>query len=433
MVSRAFGGHRGGIGVWRINRACSRASVWKGSFGRFNPRLPEPSTPVFEPGVTVAKIREFESLEQVNAHLADGGSFAQCAFQGLDLSLYRQELKEHPLTGCLFLGCRLPEDLLPRIHRTGALVFPDLTHVPFTVYRPALYDAEELILNDYVIGEEASYEKTLDAEIFDYYVRSGRTEPESILDSLTRRMHDHAVTDALHEFIVPHRAVAVMGGHGLSREDPHYALVAEICHRLSRRGFLMVSGGGPGAMEAANLGAWFAERPRDALSEAILELGEAPYYEPIGPWLDTAARVRSANPRSEEELVKCPSLAIPTWHYGHEPPNLFATHIAKYFANSVREEGLLAIAKHGVIFSPGSAGTIQEIFQDAAQNHYRSFGGPSPMLFLGEEYWTKTKPVYPLLKMLAAGRDYEALLSISDSPDAIVDAIVGFAVQNPDL
>ena len=41
--------------------------------------------------------------------------------------------------------------------------------------------------------------------------------------------------------------------------------------------------------------------------------------------------------------------------------------------------GLLAIAKHGVIYAPGSAGTIQEIFQDAAQNHYSSFGPPSPM------------------------------------------------------
>ena len=301
------------------------------------------------------------------------------------------------------------------------------------MYRPGLYDADELILNDYVIGDESSYKKTLDAEIWDYYVRSGRSEPGSILDSLTRRMHDHAVTDALHEFIIPHRAVAVMGGHGLSRADPFYSLVADICHRLSRQGFLVTSGGGPGAMEAANLGAWFAEREGSALAEAILELGEAPYYEPIGPWLDTAALVRQKNPRSDRDLSACPSLAIPTWHYGHEPPNLFATHVAKYFANSVREEGLLAIAKHGVIFSPGSAGTIQEIFQDAAQNHYRSFGGPSPMLFLGEEYWTKTKPVYPLLKLLAEGRDYGALLSISDSPDEIVEAIVGFAEQHPDL
>ena len=45
---------------------------------------------------------------------------------------------------------------------------------------------------------------------------------------------------------------------------------------------------------------------------------------------------------------RCPggrqSLGVPTWFYGHEPTNLFATHVAKYFANSIREDGLLAIA-----------------------------------------------------------------------------------------
>ena len=40
------------------------------------------------------------------------------------------------------------------------------------------------------------------------------------------------------------------------------------------------------------------------------------------------------------------------------------------------------IAKGGVIYSPGSAGTMQEIFQYAAQNHYRAFGYESPMVFL---------------------------------------------------
>jgi predicted Rossmann-fold nucleotide-binding protein len=66
-------------------------------------------------------------------------------------------------------------------------------------------------------------------------------------------------------------------------------------------------------------------------------------------------------------------------------PTPFATHIAKYFANSVREEGLLAIAKGGVIFTPGSAGTMQEIFQDLAQNHYQSFGVSSPMVFMDKK------------------------------------------------
>ena len=52
-----------------------------------------------------------------------------------------------------------------------------------------------------------------------------------------------------------------------------------------------------------------------------------------------------------------PSLAVPTWFYGHEPSNLFASHIAKYFSNSIREDTLLAVALYGIVFAPGSAGT----------------------------------------------------------------------------
>ena len=75
------------------------------------------------------------------------------------------------------------------------------------------------------------------------------------------------------------------------------------------------------------------------------------------------------------------SLAIPTWVTAGEPISLFASHIAKYFSNSIREDGLLAVATAGIVFAPGGAGTMQEIFQDGAQNAYRLFGR-SPMAFL---------------------------------------------------
>ena len=99
------------------------------------------------------------------------------------------------------------------------------------------------------------------------------------------------------------------------------------------------------------------------------------------------------------------------------------------FRSSVREEGLLAIAKGGIIFAPGSAGTIQEVFQEAAQNHYVTFGNISPMVFLNQEYWKEDKPVYPLLKKLAKGYRYGELLSISDEVSDIVKAICDFTEQ----
>ena len=84
---------------------------------------------------------------------------------------------------------------------------------------------------------------------------------------------------------------------------------------------------------------------------------------------------------------------------------------------------MLAIATSGVIFSPGSAGTIQEVFMDAAQNHYGSFKVVSPMVFFGKAFWTQQNPVYPLLQQLASSKQYGKMLNISDSPEEIVEFI----------
>ncbi len=120
-------------------------------------------------------------------------------------------------------------------------------------------------------------------------------------------------------------------------------------------------------------------------------------------------------------MNKQQDIGIPTWLYGHEPPTPFASQIAKYFANSVREEGLLALAKGGVIYAPGSAGTFQEIFQDATQNHYKSYLIASPMIFLNSYFWGIDKPVYPLLKQLAVGYEYADMIQIFDTEDEVVD------------
>ena len=174
--------------------------------------------------------------------------------------------------------------------------------------------------------------------------------------------------------------VAIMGGHDLLRSDPTYQTIAGLARALTRLGFTMASGGGPGAMEATHVGAYFAPLADGALDEALEMLAarrgivdEKREYKDKD-WLQRAFRVRRAFPLSDQQVTPAASLAIPTWFNGHEPPAAFATHIAKYFANSVREDGLLQIANNGVIFAPGNAGTVQEIFQDAAQNYYQTFG-----------------------------------------------------------
>ena len=122
------------------------------------------------------------------------------------------------------------------------------------------------------------------------------------------------------------------------------------------------------------------------------------------------------------------SLGIPTWLYGHEPSTPFATHIAKFFENSIREDSILTLAFGGIIYTPGSAGTMQEIFQDAVQNHYLSFGFSSPMVFLGQKYWTEEMPVYPLLQhLMETGRYKNLLLTLTDDIDEVENVLDSFS------
>ena len=85
---------------------------------------------------------------------------------------------------------------------------------------------------------------------------------------------------------------------------------------------------------------------------------------------------------------------------------------------------MLTIPFGGIIFTPGSAGTVQEVFQDAVQNHYLTYGFSSPMIFLGVEFWTKDLPVYSLLKdMMEAGRYKNLLLTLTDDSNEVMKVL----------
>ena len=175
-------------------------------------------------------------------------------------------------------------------------------------------------------------------------------------------------------------------------------------------------------MEATHLGAWMASRSNKEVEDALKILSSAPTFKDKG-WLSTAFKVKEKYPQD-----KYVSLSIPTWLYGHEPSTPFATHIAKFFENSIREDSILTYAFGGIIYTPGSAGTIQEVFQDAVQNHYVSFGFPSPMVFMGKKFWTKEMPFYPLLESLVAkGRYKNLIMTLTDDLGEIEQFLLNFS------
>ncbi len=51
------------------------------------------------------------------------------------------------------------------------------------------------------------------------------------------------------------RGVSIFGSARTPPDDPYYALAREVGRRLGERGFAVITGGGPGIMEAANRGA----------------------------------------------------------------------------------------------------------------------------------------------------------------------------------
>ena len=291
--------------------------------------------------------------------------------------------------------------------------------LPFQPIRNSVYTADELFAG-FDPGTPGSYGRTLDFRAYEWFVRTGRSSPIEPYAAMMRALHDSSVTLDTGATIRDRRVVGIMGGHQLPRNSDAYRSIAELGRDLARRGMLVCTGGGPGAMEAGHVGAALSQHPDSQLGSTIAVLAEMPDMPRLSeivagdgapdPRLVQVAQDWFAPAWELSRAIVSPvaSLSIPTWHYGHEPTSPFATHIAKLFQNSIREDGLLTVARQGIVFTRGSAGTLHEVFQDAEQNFYASGGAAagesifSPMVFLDTEYWTKTLPVHQLMTALFA-------------------------------
>jgi uncharacterized protein (TIGR00730 family) len=78
------------------------------------------------------------------------------------------------------------------------------------------------------------------------------------------------------------RAIAIFGSARTPEDHPEYAAARELGRRLGERGYSIITGGGPGTMEAANRGA------RDAGANSIGLNIELPFEQHANPYLDVS-------------------------------------------------------------------------------------------------------------------------------------------------
>jgi predicted Rossmann-fold nucleotide-binding protein len=323
---------------------------------------------------------------------------------GLDLRGRVGALLERDPRGATFLDCVLDPGEAAALTGAGALVLDGGgAGVPLHVDRTTLYTADELY-------DATPYRASLDARAYAWSQRADGTLPGAV--------HDHAIDVALNAWVRGRRVVGVMGGHAADRGTPSYDDAARLGHALGRH-LTVATGGGPGAMEAANLGGRLATADETTLREVLRRVAVTTSYRPsVDAWV-AGARAALAVPHEPQA-----SLGVPTWHYGHEPPNLFATAIAKYVRNAIREAVLLQVCSAGIVFLPGAAGTVQEVFEDACENYYADESAVAPMVLLGASYWTGTLPAWPLLQALARGTVMEQHVHLVDRIDEAVALLV---------
>jgi hypothetical protein len=81
-------------------------------------------------------------------------------------------------------------------------------------------------------------------------------------------------------------AVSIFGSARTAQDHPYYQLAEEIARQLSDAGFSVISGGGPGIMEAANKGAFYGRSPSVGLNIQL------PHEQRANPFQDISQTFR---------------------------------------------------------------------------------------------------------------------------------------------
>lgn len=178
--------------------------------------------------------------------------------------------------------------------------------------------------------------------------------------------------------------VSVFGSARTSPDDPRYAFAREVGRRLGTAGFEVITGGGPGTMEAVNRGA------QDAGARSIGLNIELPFEQEPNPYQDLAL----------------------TFHYFFARKIMFVRYACAF-----------------VVF-PGGFGTLDELFESLVlvQTHkVRHF----PIVLVDRDFWQGLVD-WIRERLVAEGMispsDLE-LVAVTDDPDEIVRIVQGGAEQ----
>jgi uncharacterized protein (TIGR00730 family) len=178
-------------------------------------------------------------------------------------------------------------------------------------------------------------------------------------------------------------AVTVFGSARVKAEDPFYKKAEALAKRLAQKGFSVITGGGPGIMEAANKGA------------------------------------AAAGGKSIGMNIRLPF---------EQKPNPYANITIEYKYFFVRKVMFVKYAVAYVIF-PGGFGTLDELFEALTliqTKRIKSF----PVILIGQEYWSGMinwlkDTMVREDKILAEDLDF---IKIVDDPDEAVRHIQKFVI-----
>ena len=114
------------------------------------------------------------------------------------------------------------------------------------------------------------------------------SDPELLIRSATSARESWRMFEIMAEFVTATEtlgavqpAVAIFGSARIAEGHPYYALTQQVARLLSDSGFAILSGGGPGIMEAANKGAHAGKSPSVGLNIALPHEQAANLYQDI--------------------------------------------------------------------------------------------------------------------------------------------------------